>query len=58
MKVGDEREIQITGVVGKFRGKVVEITEAGHPYFKVLDNPSWDPFTLKPGDYIIMSDQD
>jgi hypothetical protein len=45
--------IWITGNTEEYTAKVIGHDAYGYPKLKVQNDPSWDPFTLKDGDYII-----
>ena len=44
----------ITGMTGHYKARVIEIDGRGNPRLKVVNDETWNKFTLKPGDYIIM----
>ena len=54
IKVNDVLEIMITGMTGYYRARVIEIDSQGDLRLKVINDETWNKFTLKPGDYIIM----
>lgn len=60
LKVGDDITIMITGMIGDYRARVVEIVD-GWPQLKVLtpdgaEDQSW-PMRLKMGDFILRESQ-
>ena len=62
IKVGDDLKIWITGMVGDFRARCVELDERrrGRPILEVLDKETGEPdkswaMKLKDGDYGVHS---
>lgn len=52
VREGDIVHLQIVGETQTYRAACSELGRGG-PRFKVLDDLSWDNFTLKPGDYVL-----
>ena len=58
LAINDKVEIQITGRVKKYLAQVIGFDNCSpnpHPQLRVINNPNWDKFILKDGDYIILS---
>lgn len=56
-KIGDDVQVWITGMFGKYACRVVDLDRFGAPVLEVLHDPSWRGFKLKSGDYILLEDK-
>jgi hypothetical protein len=58
-KIGDVVPVFITGCVSRYQAEILRLTEEGYPdRLRVVGDASWERFTLKPGDFILLERED
>ena len=56
VKIGETLHISIIGDAQRHRAQVVAFDPGGYPRLKVVDDPAWENYELKQGDYIVLED--
>ena len=52
-QVGDLARLRVTGCTEVHLARCISLDAGGGPVFRILDDPHWMPYKLKPGDYVL-----